>query len=121
MNTRLATTGSKGFITLYVLYLLAICCSVSLAVNQYVTKRVEFISSLDDFHIINNAEILAIQRIKQKFDEYDCKDERIEYNGCLIEIRYKDEKALLDITYRNFRRNRILEYDSIEGIVIKYY
>ena len=76
MNTK------KGFITLYFTSMLLLVSVFSLSFIETINNRIYFYQRLEVFRRMNNAEVLALNRIKFKMKTYSEQDETLTYQLC---------------------------------------
>ncbi|MGN1399591.1 MAG: hypothetical protein ACI4WG_06320 [Erysipelotrichaceae bacterium] len=110
----------KGFITLYFTSLLLF---VSLFLALYIESikgRIYFYQRLEVFRRMNNAEVLALNRIKFKMRTYSEQDETLTYKGCIINIYYSSTEIELVISYLDCIRERRMVYDEASETLIDY-
>ncbi len=112
---------TKGFVSLYFLLVLAIvsinCCYVVESISRYYKYRRNLLA----FRKMNNAEVVAINRIKGEFREYIEEDFTIYYQGVQISVEYDNTKANLIIAYDGLFRERYMVYDEATDTFEKYY
>jgi len=85
-----------------------------------IQKYIYYRDHLDAFRRLNNAEVLAILRIKRSFKNYCEKDETLRYKGCIIEITYHSTSAYIYISYAGEIRERELEFDEVSETIKDY-
>lgn len=109
--------NKKGFVAVYCLVFLCCVLFYGSLVYASIQQYQYFRENLNCFRRMNNAETLAILRIKRQFKEYAEENEKIRYKGCLIEIEYEATTAYLTLTYQGIVRERQLEYDELSETI----
>ncbi|MBQ1342178.1 MAG: hypothetical protein IIY33_06810 [Erysipelotrichaceae bacterium] len=112
--------NKKGFVTIYLLQILAVCLLLSRTMIGEITRYHGFEENRQIFREVNWLEVLAVNRIKQKFRSYREKDEVIYVNGYRISFIYHNLTCNLTISGNGVYRERWLQYDDIDNEVIDY-
>ena len=121
MNGRWRISGHRGFVTVYVLMVLAAAVLLTNSVYIETERYHQFRSQNETVRLMNWMEVLTINRIKQKMRDYKEKNEEYSLNGCSVSIRYDGSKAFITITCNGMYRYRTLEYDDVEECISAYY
>ncbi len=112
--------SKKGFVTIYLLQILAVCLLLSGMMIGEITRYHGFEENRQSFREVNWLEVLAVNRIKQKFRSYQEKNEVIYVNGYRISFIYQDLTCNLTISGNGVYRERWLQYDDIDNEIIDY-
>ena len=112
--------NKKGFVTVYLLQILAVCLLLSHAVLTEISRYHGFEEKRAEFREMNWLEVLAVNRVKQKFRSYQEKDEMIYVDGYCISFVYNDLNCRITITGNGSFRERWLQYDDLENEIIDY-
>ncbi len=115
------TTARKGFISFYLCMILAVTLAVVSSLCSSVRNYHEFAKDREVQRIMNQMEVLCINRVKKKLRAYEEEDENISLGECEASIRYDDTTVSIIIEYGQFTRSRQLEFDDIEDIVSSYH
>ena len=117
---RLLMNTKKGFITLYFTSMLLLVSVFSLKFIETINNRIYFYQRLEVFRRMNNAEVLALNRIKFKMKTYSEQDETLTYKGCIISISYVSTTIELVISYKDCIRERSMIFDEASETLIEY-
>lgn len=117
---RLLMNTKKGFITLYFTSMLLLVSVFSLSFIETINNRIYFYQRLEVFRRMNNAEVLALNRIKFKMKTYSEQDETLTYKGCIISISYVSTTIELVISYKDCIRERSMIFDETSETLIEY-
>lgn len=123
MNKSILTplhTNKKAFASLYFLLLLEIVVTNCLSVTQLINEYLHYRNVIETNSLINNVEILCINRIKTRFEKYSEKDETLIYDGCIIHICISHLQGDLIIEYKGVTRERHFEYNDEEMVFSIY-
>ena len=112
--------NNRGFVTVYLLQILAVCLLLSHAVLSEITRYHDFAEKRDSFRESNWLEVLSINRVKQKFRSYQEKNETVYVDGYTINFVYLDLTCSITISGNGVFRERWLLYDDLSDEVIDY-
>ena len=121
LSGRWHISSLKGFVSIYVIMVLAVSILLTESVYTEVSRYYDFRSDTDAFRMMNWMEVLTVNRIKQKMRDYKEKNEQYSLNGCSVEIRYDGSTAYITIRYNGHIRYRTLEFDDVDECVRAYY
>lgn len=112
--------SSKGFVSLYLLTVLAVCLMVSHGIFSEMSRYYRFQSEREVFRKMNWIEVLAIKRAIQSYRCYSESDETVYIDGYSVSFRYQDLSCTITIRGNGHLRVRTLVFDDIEDEVIDY-
>ena len=112
--------GNKGFISIYLLTVLAVCLLIAHGIYSEMYRCHGFISERENFRKMNWLEVLAIKRTVQNFRCYSCVNETLYIDGYSVSFLYRDLSCTITISGNGYIRIRCLEYDDINDEVLDY-
>ena len=121
LNGRSVISNHKGFVTVYVVIVLAVAMLLAGSVYQETERYHDFRLSSETVILMNWMEVLTVNRIKEKMRNYKEKDEEYSLNGVTVRIRYDGSTAYITISCNGMTRNRTLVFDDIEEYISEYY
>ena len=112
--------NSKGFISVYLLTVLAACLLLSHGIYCEMYRYHQFASERENFRRMNWLEVLSVKRAIQNFRCYSEADETLYLEGYSISFVYRDLSCTITISGNGYTRVRCLEYDDINDEVLDY-
>ena len=111
---------NKGFVSMYLLGILAVCLLLSSGILAEVERYHDFEENRESFRETNWLEVLAVNRVKNKYRSYSEKNETLYLNGYSISFEYDDLLCTITITGNDVYRQRCLWYDDFDDQVVDY-
>ena len=121
MSGRWGISNNRGFVTIYVLVVLAVATLMSGSVYLETERYHDFRIDSETVRLMNWMEVLTVNRIKEKMRNYTEKDEEYSLNGVSVRIRYDGSTAYITITCGDMVRNRTLKFDDVDECIGEYY
>lgn len=112
--------SSKGFISIYLLTVLAACLLLSHGIYSEMYRYHSFQSERENFRKMNWLEVLAVQRAIQSFRCYSTVNETLWLDGYSVSFIYRDLTCTITISGNGYTRIRCLQFDDIDDEVSDY-
>ena len=111
---------NKGFVTMYLLEILAVCLLLSSGILAEVRRYHDFEENRESFREVNWLEVLAVNRVKKQYRNYRENNETLYVKGYCISFVYEDLNCYITITGNGILRQRWLVYDDYDNEVVDY-
>ncbi len=111
---------NKGFVSMYLLGILAVCLLLSSGILAEVRRYHDFEENRESFREVNWLEVLAVNRVRKKYRSYRERNETLYLDGYSICFEYDDLTCNITISGNGTYRQRDLWYDDFDDLVTDY-